>query len=271
MPPRTPLPLLLAALLAGFAVSAPAALRAQAPAIAQFTSGMQSQEGFVPVHLDPETGKVFLEIARFGEDVLYLNALATGLGSARAFRLDAGGGGDEAVVRFERRGPRVVMVRRNTNVTATSGDPGQVGGAEKSFPVSVLASMPIVARSGERVLVDATDFFLSDAAGVAQDLQRRGEGTFRLDRDRSVIHLPRTKAFPENTEVEASLTFASDAPGGEIRRHTPDGRALTLRQHHSLVQLPPPGYEPRRHDPRVGIFGVSFYDFGKSFDQDYQT
>src|SRR5690554_2879356 len=38
-------------------------------AIARFTAGMVSQEGFLPVHLDPATGKVFLEISRFEEDI----------------------------------------------------------------------------------------------------------------------------------------------------------------------------------------------------------
>ena len=64
------------------------------------------------------------------------------------------------------------------------------------------------------------------------------------------------------------LTFESDAPGREIARHTPDARALTLRQHHSFVELPDAGYRPRVFDPRVGVNPVTFQDFSRPFNVD---
>ena len=39
-------------------------------------------------------------------------------------------------------------------------------------------------------------------------------GNYRVDRTRSAFYLPRTKAFPKNTEIEMTLTFANDAAGG---------------------------------------------------------
>src|SRR5690606_10182720 len=44
-----------------------------------------------------------------------------------------------------------------------------------------------------------------------------------------------------------------------------------IREHHSFVQLPEPGFTPRKFDPRVGIFPISFFDFSKPFDADYVT
>jgi hypothetical protein len=96
---------------------------------------------------------------------------------------------------------------------------------------------------------------------VRGNLQRGQQGSFRLDKNRSAIYPARTKAFPKNTEVEVLLTFESDAPGNDVARHTPDARALTLRQHHSFVELPDNNYKPRAFDPRVGMFSVDFYDF----------
>ncbi|MBV9494268.1 MAG: zinc-dependent metalloprotease, partial [Acidobacteria bacterium] len=91
-------------------------------------------------------------------------------------------------------------------------------------------------------------------------------GSFALDRDRSAIHLPRTKAFPRNTEVEAILTFATEGrPGALISGVTPQADVVTVREHHSLVALPPPGYKPRRVDPRVGMFGLELYDYASPF------
>lgn len=81
-----------------------------------------------------------------------------------------------------------------------------------------------------RVPTDAASFSLRDAVGVSCCHRRAHEGALRLVRVRSAIHRPRPNEFPENTEMEAALTFASDDPGGEIRRHTPDGRPLTPRK-----------------------------------------
>jgi hypothetical protein len=220
--------------------SAPVVLRAQNAAaqpaaakaprtIASQTAGMERHDGFIPFYYDQHTGKLLLEVQRLGQDFLYLPTLATGLGS-NDLGLDRGTTGDEAVVRFERFGPRVLLVRQNTRYRGTA-DSLQAHSVEESFATSTLAAMPIMAEDGGTLLVDATDFLLQDVMRVSSTIQRQKQGTYRLDRNRSAIYLPHTKAFPRNTEIETLLTFASDAPGREVSRHAPEGRALTLRVH----------------------------------------
>ena len=233
--------------------------------IVQATAGATRQAGFFPLYFDDRTGKLQLEVARIGQDFLYLNSLATGLGS-NDLGLDRGTIGDEAVVRFERHGNKLFLTRRNLTFRATAGGPALAQSVEESFATSVLAAFPIVVEEDGRYLIDATDFFLQDMFNVRGVIQRGQQGSFRLDRNRSAIYAPRTKAFPKNTEIEAVLTFESDAPGREITRHTPDGRSLTLRQHHSLVELPDENYRPRVFDPRVGVNPVTFYDFSRPFN-----
>lgn len=235
--------------------------------IAQATAGLTRQDGFFPIYFDERTGKLQMEVGRLDQDFLYLNSLSTGLGS-NDLGLDRGTIGDEAVVRFERQGARLFLVRRNLGFRATSGTPELARSVEESFASSVLASFPIAAEEGGRYLIDVTDFFLQDMFNVRGTIQRAQQGTFRLDRNRSAIYSSRTKSFPKNTEIEALLTFESDAPGREVARHTPDGRALTLRQHHSLVELPDDNYKPRAFDPRVGVNPVTFYDFSRPFNLD---
>jgi hypothetical protein len=231
-------------------------------AIGERTARMETHDGFIPLHYDAGTGKVFLTVEPTGEDFLYLNTLATGLGTTGPL-LDRGQVGTEAVVRFERRGARMLLVRQNTGFRAEGGHEALQRSVDESFPTSVIASFPIETSAGERHLVDATDFFLSDAFDVGGAIRRAGQGTVRLDRDRSFIDADRSGAFPRNTEVQAALTHVSDDPGWGLRRHAPDGRAITLRQQHSFVALPEPGFEPRAFDPRMGIFSVSFLDFAQ--------
>ena len=120
------------------------------------------------------------------------------------------------------------------------------------------------------MLVDATAFFLRDAHGVAERLRQTKQGAYRLDDARSALEPGRTKGFPKNTEVEALLTFAADGETGRLVAQTaPSPRAVTVRQRHSLVELPPlnSGFTPRRADPRVGVFTVDFYDFATPFTE----
>jgi len=254
-----------------FALLVPSQRRAAAQSISEYAAGMDSQDGFIPLHWDHETGRLLLEIRRFDEDFLYLQSQATGIGSNR-LGLDRGMIGSEHIARFERVGPKVHFVLQNPGFRAEEGRTDALErSVEESFATSTVASWEIVAEEAGAVLVDATTFFYEDVTGIADRLRRAGQGTFRVDAGRSRIHLPRTKAFPENTEVEATLTFAGTDPGPEIRRHTPDGRSLSLREHHSFVQLPDDDFRPRVFDPRIGLFSVSYFDFGKSFDTDYVT
>lgn len=262
---------LLASLLAPRPATAQPAGGDTLPTIAEHTEGMDARPGYFPLYWDAAAGRLFLEVPRLDEPFLYLTSLATGVGS-NDFFLDRGQIDDSHVARFRRVGPRVFLELENPRFrAATDATEALERSVEQSFPSSIIGGFQVVAEEDGRALVDATAFFLRDAVNVAGTLQRVGQGSFRLDPARSAVYLPHTKAFPENTEVEASLTFESDRPGGEVRRHTPEPGAVTVRQHHSLVKLPDPGYEPRRADPRVGIFGVSYYDFGRSLDEDYQT
>jgi len=243
---------------------------AQAPSpIAKFTEGMEKRDGYFPIYWNAPKGKLYLEIARPNEEFLYLTSLATGLGIA-GLDLDRDMQGDNYVARFERAGSRVHFVLQHPAFRATNAsNPALVRSVQESFPTSTVASLEIVAEEGGRLLVDATPAFLVDAINVRGALRDANEGSFSLDRDRSAIYAERTKAFPTNTEIEATLTLVSENPGQRISAHSPDGRAINIRQHHSLVKLPDPGYRPRKHDPRVGIFTVDFYDFSRGFDQDY--
>ena len=235
---------------------------------AQQTAGLDRHAGFIPFYFDERSGKLLFEVQRLDQDFLYLYSLSTGLGSNDR-GLDRGTTGDEAVVAFQRFGPRLFLVSRNLRFRA-SRDTIEARAVAESFATSVLAAFPILAEESGRVLIDASDFVLQDVFNVRGSLQGSQQGTFRLDRSRSAIYTPRTKAFPKNTEVDVLLTFESDAPGSDVARHTPDARAVTMREHHSFVELPDDNYKPRAFDPRVGVNPLTFFDFSQPLNRSPQ-
>ena len=233
------------------ATSVPAAA---APSIQEATRGLEKQDGFFPIYWDAETNRLLMEVPDTRESFLYLPSVASGVGDRRLIGLDRGSPGDERLAHFERVGARVYLVLENARFRNSNGDEALTRSVVESFPTSTVAHFDVSAEEAGRVLVDASSFLVSDVVDVVGMLRRADQGSYRLDADRSRVHLPRTKAFPKNTEIEASLTFVTDRPGEALERHAPDPRSLTLRLHHSFVALPDDGFRPRRFDPRVGLF-----------------
>ncbi|HEX8293021.1 MAG TPA: zinc-dependent metalloprotease [Pyrinomonadaceae bacterium] len=261
---------ILLALFVALLAPAPAAARQERPArksFAELTRGLQKLDGYFPLYWDAESGRLLLEIPRLDSEFIYQVSLPTGVGS-NPLGLDRGQLGDTRVVHFERVGPKVLLVEANQRFRAITADAAERRAVEESFARSVLWGFKVEAAEGARLLVDATAFFMRDAHGVADRLRESSQGPYRLDESRSAFHLPRTKAFPKNTEVEATLTFTAEGQTGPLVRETvPNPQAVTVRQHHSLVELPDNNYRPRVLDPRVGVGAVEFYDYGSPFTE----
>jgi hypothetical protein len=227
--------------------------------------GLERHDGFVPYYWDAGKGQLLLEVARLQSDFLYSSGLAGGAGLLEV-SLDRGQLGDLAVVRFERVGPRVLLHQRQLRHRSGSEDRERTRVVEESFPSAVLAALPILAESGDVLLIDATDFLLKDTE-IAAALKRAKLGDWRQDVGRSALSFERSGAFPRNTELEATLTFVADDAAGPVRGVSPDGRTLSLRVHHSFLKLPEPGYQPRAIDPRIGFIPTSYRDHTAAFTQ----
>jgi hypothetical protein len=227
---------------------------------------MTHLEGFFDLFWDGSSGKLFWEVDRWDTEFLYQISLASGLGS-NPVGLDRGQLGRTHIFEARRVGPTVLLVEPNHRYRALSDNPDEVRAVRDAFAPSTHWGFEVVAETGARVLVDGTDFFLRDSHRIAKTLESAGQGSFQLDRSRSVFHLPRTKGFPLNTEIETLLTFTTTSPGELVRSTAASGEAVTLRVRHSLVRLPEDGYRPRVADPRVGAFGVSFKDYATPIDE----
>jgi len=261
------------------------------PRIEDRTNGMQKIDGYFPLYWDERTGSLWLEIPRFDTEFLYTTGLAAGLGS-NDIGLDRGQEGEGHLVTFQRIGPKVLLVQGNESFRSSSGNPAERKSVEDSFAKSVLWGFTVAAESNGHVLVDASDFFLRDGHGAGNALR---PGAYRVDRTRSAFYMARTKAFPKNSEIEVTLTFANETAGGRggggggpaqgppaigaggaaagaggrgaglfsgtVASVTPVAEAVTLREHYSLVELPDGNYQPRIDDPRAGYGGLSYVDY----------
>ncbi len=232
------------------------------PSIDDKTKNMTAYPGFFPFYWDEASGKIWLQIPAQPKEVLYQTSLPAGLGS-NDIGLDRGLLGRTHLLQINRVGNKILFREPNQYYRASAANAAEKRAVEESFASSTVAGFSAEAETAGAVLVDATAFLLRDAMQVANRLRSANQGSYAIDLARSAIYLPRTKNFPLNTELEASITFVNSdgRPGGFVQSVTPSADAITLRIHHSFVQLPDNNYQPRVYDPRSSFIPISFYDY----------
>lgn len=235
------------------------------PSIEDKTEGMENRPGFFDFYWDKEEGEVWLLVEKWDSEFLYVNALATGVGS-NDIRLDRNQLGENRVVKFQRIGRKVLLVQPNYDYRAVTDNVEERRSVEEAFAQSVLWGFKVEAETQDQVLINITPFLLRDAHGIVSILKnsKPKQGDYAVDDSRSAIYLERTKNFPDNSEFEGLITYkGSPDPQGSswIRSVTPTPEFITVRQHHSFVRLPDNEYEPRVFDPRSGYSSLSYQDY----------
>ncbi len=230
-------------------------------------SGKEKFSGFMNYYWDSEKGKIYLEIDKLNEELIYVSYLSAGLGS-NDIGLDRGQIGNSKIIKFEKIGNKIMVFEPNYKFRADSDNEAEKKAVKDAFAHSIIHGFEIEASNDWAHLVDATDFFIRDAHGVSKRLKQSNEGTYSLDKSRSVFNLEGSRNFPENTELDFWISFKGEAKGREIYSVSPDADNITVRQHHSFVQLPDDNFQPRKFDPRAGYFGTTYKDYAVPINED---
>ncbi len=245
--------------------------------IAEKTKNMELRKGFYDFYWDNANGKIYLVVDKLNTPFLYVNSLPAGLGS-NDIGLDRGQLGDSRIVYFNRVGKKLFLTQPNLDYRAVTKDKREQKAVEQSFAQSILFNFNIEAedenladRSMSKILIDATSFLLRDAHGVVDRIKRARQGTYAINENRSAIYIQNTKNFPKNAEFEATVTFVGGSDAGRlVQSVTPSPEAITVRMHHSFVELPDNNYTPRKYDIRSGFFGTSYFDYSSDISEPIQ-
>jgi hypothetical protein len=255
------------------AIAAISAMGATNKPIAGLTNGARKIDGFLPLYWSDGDGKIWLEISHWNHELLFIASLPAGVGS-NDIGLDRGLIAQPHLVEFERIGPKVLLIEKNTRFRSSSANPMETRAVADSFATSVLWGFEVAGSDGDRVIVDASKFFQHDFAGVPEAIAQAKQGTYKLDDARSAFYLERTKGFPKNTEVEATLTFAGEKAGKYLQEVVPSPQSVTVREHYSLIDLPEigpesQGFQTRGFDPRAGYFDMTYRDYSAPLGEDF--
>ncbi len=234
-----------------------AACSSPEPPISQQLPTFDEFDGFVDMYWDETGGRLLLKVEEFDQPFLYQSSLARGIGS-NDLGLDRGQLGSTRVVEFQRSGPKILLVQNNLDYRASSDNVYERRAVEESFARSVVWGFESLGNVGGATIIDVTEFLIRDAHGISAWLKEAEEGEYAPDASRSAVYLPRTKAFPDNSEVEVIVTFTGQPTGEILQTVVPDPTTITVHMHHSLIRLPDDDYEPLTYDPRAGMFGFDY-------------
>jgi len=221
---------------------------------------LKNYEGYFNFYYNEKEDEIYLEVDSLDQEFLYTHFLTTGVGS-NDIGLDRGQLGGAEVVKFQKAGNKLLLVQPNQNYRAVTDNEAEKQSVTEAFAKSVLFGFEIKEENKGKYIIDFTPFLMQDAHGVAEKLKKGKYGTYKLEKSKSALALERTKAFPENVEFEALLTFEGDPEGRTINSVVPDAKNISVTQHHSFVKLPNDNYKKRLFDPRSGAIFISYLDY----------
>ena len=233
---------------------------------AQSVENKKKFTGFFDFYYEPSSDKILLEVDKIDYEFLYVPSLSSGIGS-NDIGLDRGQLGRERIVKFIKRGNKLLLIEPNTYYRSSSSNQNEIRSIEQAFAKSILYGFEIKDHQNDIFTIDFTPFLLEDRHGVAERLRRTGQGNYSVNKSSSAIELSNTKGFPNNIEFESLLTFSGKSEGKLIQSVAPDSNNVTVIQHHSFVKLPDDNYKPRSFDPRSGAISVSYMDYSSPIDE----
>ena len=233
---------------------------------AQSVENKKKFTGFFDFYYEPSSDKILLEVDKIDYEFLYVPSLSSGIGS-NDIGLDRGQLGRERIVKFIKRGNKLLLIEPNSYYRSSSNNQNEIRSIEQAFAKSILYGFEIKDHQNDIFTIDFTPFLLEDRHGVAERLRRTGQGNYSVNKSSSAIELSNTKGFPNNIEFESLLTFSGKSEGKWIQSVAPDSNNVTVIQHHSFVKLPDNNYKPRSFDPRSGAISVSYMDYSSPIDE----
>jgi hypothetical protein len=177
------------------------------------------------------------------------------------------------VVRFERWGDAIAVVKRNVLFTADAGVPIRHA-VDKTFPDSPIASKAIATTNpdGGAPLADLTDLF---SAATYEVVSRRYG--YRAEGSPTIVAVHNN---PENLTVRViyhlrrSGDDRNDGGSGSVDggrgglARLADSRNIEVTVQYDLFRLPENGFRPRAADDRLGFFEHGYKDYTEIDERD---
>jgi hypothetical protein len=235
--------------------------------------GHQKFEGLFTFYQDTTSGelKMLIKKDQLGNEYLYFSQVGDGVTEAATFR---GSYGENKIFKIERYFNRVEFVSQNTSYYFDPENPLSRS-ADANISHGIMASAKIEFDDPEKgiILIKADNLFLKETFSQIKRPSYPGESptSFKLGNlDSEKTKVLAVRNYEKNTDLAVEYVYTNPSVLNGGSDAVTDGRNVSIKVFHSLIELPDNGYEPRFDDPRVGYFTTKVTDMTSTSPTPYR-
>ena len=241
----------------------PASKQKDKKSIKELTKASKKIEGLFTIYQDTTNGsiKMLINEDQIDQEYIYFSQIADGVVDVFSFR---GAYRGSKIFKIKKYFDKIEFVTQNVS-SYFDPDNALVRAANANISEGVMASEKIAARdtiTGD-YLIEANNLFLKETFLQVKPPKFPGQrpnaftlGT--LSKDKTKIGGIRN--YPANTDLQIEYVYSKSSVLNGGSRGVTDGRNVSIKVYHSLIQLPENDYKPRIDDPRVGYFTTQVTD-----------
>lgn len=253
--------------------AAPAPKKDEKKKIDDLVKGHRKIEGLFTFYQDTTSGELKLVVSKdqLEKEYIYFSQVADGVTDAGAFR---GAYGDSKIFRIERYFGRLEFITQNTAHYFDPENPLSKS-ADANISKGIMASAKIEASDDAKglYLIKADNLFLKETFLQVKPSPFPGESpmSFKLGSlDAEKTKVLGIRNYKQNTDLAIEYVYSQPSVLNGGSSAVTDGRNVSIKVYHSLIEVPDNGYSPRYDDPRVGYFTTEVNDMTSSSSTPYR-
>ncbi|WP_406683683.1 zinc-dependent metalloprotease [Seonamhaeicola sp. MEBiC1930] len=232
--------------------------------IASLTKSSKKIDGLFTFYQDTITGKLQMVISKDDIDKEFIHFAQIADGVVDAGRVNRGSYKGSRIIKITKHFNKIEFIQQNTSFYF---DPNNAISKAKKANISDgnLASIQIEATDNKNglYLINVDNLFLKETFIQIKPSKSAGTSikTFtlgNLDKNKTKINYIRN--YQDNTNIEAEYVYSKSSTLGNGSEAVTDGRNVSIKVNHNLIEMPDDDYEVRFDDPRVGYFINEFND-----------
>lgn len=253
--------------------AAPAPKKDDKKKIDDLVKGHRKIEGLFTFYQDTTSGELKLVVSKdqLEKEYIYFSQVADGVTDAGSFR---GAYGESKIFKIQRYFGRLEFVTQNTAHYFDPKNPLSKA-ADANISNGIMASAKIEASDDAKglYLIKADNLFLKETFLQVKPSPFPGESpmSFKLGNlDAEKTKVLGIRNYKENTDLAIEYVYSQPSVINGGSAAVTDGRNVSIKVYHSLIEVPDNGYEPRYDDPRVGYFSTEVNDMTSSSSTPYR-
>ena len=241
--------------------------------ISEVTKKSKKIEGLFDLYQDTVNGSIKMVIKQdqIGKEYIYFSQIADGVLDAGSYRGSYRG---SKVFKIEKYFNKIEFIVQNTS---SYFDPESALSKSSSANMSegVLASLKIegINKKDGLFLINADQLFLKETFSQIKPPKypKQSPTAFTLGTlNKEKTKINSIRSYPKNTDLAIEYVYSKSNVLNGGSRAVSDGRNVSIKVFHSLIEMPDNDYEILVDDPRVGYFTTQVTDMTSTSSTPYR-